>query len=292
MQTTMRKKYLIIILLVFLFAVFPFQELSAKSLVKIANIDNFIMHRYLSKDGIYSKNLEPALDNGVIRETIFGTSWGNKKQIDAFSLADKTIQGTDGNHSSDYAYLGKNTRIKKVGYPYEQTGWTVVSLSDLNGKRGVVIEIEGGIEGGIVHQQVGNIGIKRQDGVIEDIPLEKIGLLLGEKRKKPVLVVSEDYLHHRKDKGDIQGLLDEELGWKHGFQILIARTILEEFPGEDDRFTVQAVSSEGIEYSDTVLIRISLDKRKFSDGEIPTILIGWKTVEEIDEGGDSDGTFD
>lgn len=287
----MKGKLLLITVFAALFLIFPLQELSAENLVKIANVDNFIMHRHLSKEGIYSNNLELALDNGIIRENIFGTSWGNKKQIDAFSLAEKSIKGTDGNYSDDYAYLGKNTRVKKVDYPYEQTGWTVVSLSDLNGKREVIIEIEGGTEGDVVHQQVGNIGVKRPDGIVEDIPLEKIGLL-GKKEKKPVLVVSEDYLHHRKHKGDIQELLDEELGWKYGFQILIARTILEEFPGEDDRFTVQAVSSEGTEYSDTVLIKISLDKKKLSGGEIPTILIGWKTVEEVDEGGDSEGPLD
>jgi len=35
------------------------------------------------------------------------------------------------------------------------------------------------------------------------------------------------------------------------------------------------------------LIKISLDKGKFSESNPPTILIGWKNVEEVDEGGDS-----
>lgn len=273
------KKLSIIILFLAVGIFLPLKDLCAAGLIRIANVDNYVLHKYLS-GGTYSKNLEAVLERGVVEDSIFGISWENKDQIDKISLAEKTIKEPEA--SEGYPYLSGKARINDVDYPYEKSGWTLVHMA-LNRAREIVLEIKGGV-GEPVHQQVGNIGIKRPDGIIEDIPVRHIGIFSSQKR--PVLVVSDHYFYVRKDRGEAKAFMDQNLDWKYGFQVLIVRRMLQEAPGGDRRFTVRAVSSEGREYNDTVLIRISLDKRKFAPGEIPTIILGWKTVEEIDEGGD------
>lgn len=284
----MKGKKVFIILFILFSGMIPLKGFSAEQIIRVVNLDDFVMYQHLSKEGVYSRLLEEALNNGIVKETIFGIGWGNKRQIDSFSLADKVIK-EPGEMAYGLGYLGEKTRIRKTDYPYESRGWTDVYLADLDGAMEIVLEIEGGL-GDPVHQQVGNIGIKRPDGVIEDIPVKRRGVL--DKGKEPVLVLSDDYFYYRKDMGDIKELLDEELGWRHGFQILIIRKIVEEAPGEDDRFVIHATSSEWNNYNDTVFIRISLDKGKFSRVNVPTIIFGWKSIEEIDEGGDSGDTLD
>ncbi|HUU50999.1 MAG TPA: hypothetical protein VMW81_08570 [Nitrospinota bacterium] len=280
----MKGKTGLIILFIFFLEVIPLRVLCADEIVRIANLDNFAMQKHQTSQRTYSKTLEIALESGVVENTIFGIGWGNKRQIDSFSLSDKVIS-EPGEIAYGLGYLGEKTRIRKVDYPYESRGWTDIHLFDLNGSREVLLEIKGGI-GEPVHQQVGNIGIKRPDGVIEDIPVKRKGAL--DRGRGPVLVLSDDYFYYRKDIGDIKKLLDKELEWKHGFQILIIRKIVEEAPGEDDRFTIQATSSDYNNYNDTVLIRISFDKGSFSNKNTPTIFFGWKSVDEIDEGGDGE----
>lgn len=284
----MKGKKVFIILFILFSGMIPLKGFSAEQVVRIANLDNFVMHQHLTKEGTYLKSLEMALEKGVVKTTIFGIGWGDKRQIDSFSLADKAIK-KPGEGAYGLGFLGEKTRIRKTDYPYENRGWTDVHVFDLDGPREVLLEIEGGI-GEPVYQQVGNIAIKRPDGVIEDIPLKRKGAL--DRVKGPVLVLSDDYFYYRKDRGDIRELLDEELEWRHGFQILIIRKIVEEAPGGDDRFTIHAISSEWNNYNDMVLIRISLDKGNFSMENPPTILFGWKSIEEIDEGGDSGDTLD
>lgn len=276
----MKKGY--IILLVLFFGMIPLKNLHAEQVVKISNVDNFIMHKYLNKGGIYSKLLEDVMNNGIVETGILGTGWGNKKQIDKFSLVEKVIKDPEAK-AYGLEYLGKNRKITKVIYPYENRGWTDVHLANLDGSREIVLEIEGGSKDPI-HQWVGNIGIKRPDGTIEDIPVNIKGAF--DKEKVPALILSDDYFYYRKEKGDIKELLDKELGWKDGFQILVIRKMLERVSG-DERFGVLVNPGGDINYNDTVLIRISLDKGKFSESNPPTILIGWKNVKEVDEGGDS-----
>jgi len=55
----------------------------------------------------------------------------------------------------------------------------------------------------------------------------------------------------------------------------------------DPRFSVLTQFSEYINYNDTVFIRISFDKGKFSESDPPTILLGWRTIDEIEDGGDN-----
>jgi len=277
----MKKGY--IILLALLFGMIPLKALHAEQVVRIANVDNFIMHKYLNK-GVYSKLLEDVLNNGIVETGILGTGWGNKKQIDKFSLVEKVIKDPEAK-AYGLEYLGKNRKIAKVNYPYENRGWTAVHLADLDGAKEIVLEIEGGNKEP-VRQWVGNIGIKRPDGMIEDIPVNIKGAF--DKGKVPALILSDDYFYLRKDKGDIKELLDKELEWKDGFQILVIRKMLETVPGSDQRFTVMVNPSGNINYNDTVLIKISLDKGKFSESNPPAILIGWKNVEEVDEGGDDE----
>jgi len=278
----MKRKRGFITLFILFSVLVPLRVFSADKIVRIANLDNYVMYQHQTSQGVYSETLEKALESGVVKMTVFGIGWGNKSQIDSFSLADKVIK-EPGEIAYGLGYLGEKTKIRKVDYPYESRGWTDVHLFDLNGSGEILLEIEGGI-GDPVHQQVGNIGIKGPDGVIEDVPVKKKGAL--DKGKVPVLVLSDDYFYYRKDIGDIKKMLDEELEWRYGFQILIIRKIIEEAPGEDDRFEILATSPEYRNYNDTVLIRISLDKEKFSSTNVPTIIFGWKSVEEIDEGGE------
>jgi len=275
----MKKGY--IILLALFLGMIPVKSLHAEQIVRIANVDNYVMHKYLKSNGFYSRSLEDVLKNGIVESGILGIGWDNRTQIDKISLADKTIINPEQN---DYAlnFLGKNDKIARVIYPYKTHGWTDVYLSHLNGAKDIVLEIAGG-DKGPVHQWIGSIGIERPDGTIENIPVNGMGAL--SKQKVPALVLSSDYFYYRKHRGDLKKLLDKELEWKDGFQILAVRKTLETVPGSDGRFTVLVNPGSDINHNDTVLVRIALDKEKFSVSNPPTIIIGWKTVEEVDEGG-------
>ena len=276
------KKGCILLLGLFL-VLLPLGNLHAEQTVRLANVDNFIMYKYLN-NGIYSKDFEDVLSRGVVGENVLGTGWGNRNQIDKISLVDKVIKEPETGHSAP----GDTARIKRIvniDFPYKNSGWTDVSLSGLNSSGEINLEIEGGIKEP-VHQWVGNIGIKRPDGVIENIPVSGIGAL--DRKKTSALILSDAYYYYRKEKGDLKELLDKELSWRDGFQILIIRKMLETVPGEDERFKVLVNPGGNNNYNDTVLIRISFDKGKFSASNPPTIIIGWKTVEEVDEGGSGD----
>jgi hypothetical protein len=278
LKNHMKKGYIILVAL--FLVMLPLNALHAEQVVRMANVDNFVMYKFLNK-GVYSKDFEDVLSKGIVEGSVMGAGWDNRKQIDRISLADKVIKVPEAGRPVP-GKTDVGNRIVNINYPYKNSGWTDIYLSGLDSSGEILLEIEGGNKEP-VQQWVGNIGIRRPDGIIENIPVSVIGAL--DKKKASALILSDDYYYYRKDKGDLKELLDKELTWRDGFQILVIRKMLQTVPGEDERFRVLVNPGGFNNYNDTVLIRISPEKGKFSASNPPTIIIGWKTVEELDEGG-------
>lgn len=248
---------------------------SAVEKVRIANIDNFILHKYLNKDGIIDKEIEEALENISEKETVAGTPWKRKKkEIDKDSLAEKTIKEPS-DEEFGLKFSGKKTAIKEIVYPLKNSGWTDVLLDTADSKE-IILEIEGGMYKDAVHHQVGNIGIKRADGRIKNLDACERGRF--DRKKEPVMVISDDYFYSLKDKGGAKKLFDEEIEWEDGIKVLIIRKLFPEVPGEDSRFIVQSISFENDYDNDTVLIMVSRDHPRFKKREL-SLLVGWKSKE-------------
>ena len=186
-----RKEYVLEVLFTLLFLMGFLGNAFAEKMIRIANVDNFILHKHLKK-GLYLKDVEKALDNVTEKRNILGTSWKNKGEICQFSLAEKTLVEPD-LKTYGWEYLGVSGRVKEVVNPHKNSGWTDVNLLDPSNTREILLEIKGGGDGEPYHQQVGNIGIKRPDGIIEDIPLNEKNLI--DKKKGSVLVLSDDYFY-------------------------------------------------------------------------------------------------
>lgn len=274
MRALEKKKYVLEVLFTLLFLMGFVGNALAEKMIRIANVDNFIMHKYLLKNSVYSEELEKILDNVDEKMSVLGTSWKNKKYINKDSLVEKVIKQAN---PQDFGlkYQERNGRIKEVIYPSNKSGWTKVDLEDSNKAEGIILEIEGG-DREPIHQRVGNIAIKNSKGMIEDIPVVERGVL--DKKKGSVLVLSDDYLFSRK-REEIQKIVDEELEWKEGIKILIARKMFPEVPGQDERFTIHSISYENENDNDTVFIFIAAAQRKSLDKEFPSLLFGWKTKE-------------
>jgi hypothetical protein len=242
--------------------------------VKIANIDNFILQKYLTKDGMYDRELEDVLGRVSEKSGFFGTSWNKSdKQAEKDCIAEKTVR------EPDLQYFGlkkikANAKIKEVVYPAKKSGWTDVIL-DTAGSEGIILEIEGG-DLNPIHHQLKNIGYKRADGKIENLDVVEKGAL--NKKKEPVLLISKDYFDSLKEKGGAQKLFDEDIEWKEGFKILVIRKMFPEVPGENDKFLVLSISYEFDNDNDTVLIMVSPERMKLAGAE-PTLFFGWRSKE-------------
>ena len=83
------------------------KDLHAEQRVKIANLDNFVLQKHLTKQRVYENTLEKDLEN-VVEYSFFGIGRGNKTKIEKFSLVNKVIRDPGGTYELDS--LGENSK--------------------------------------------------------------------------------------------------------------------------------------------------------------------------------------